>query len=303
MTTNWYNESIKQEFINSYQGIVGEFTFNTIFSKTKELEQALNKDCSLFVLPEILDLARSFKSGDIASIRFKISLLKSYTQFCISKGLSKTGLNHYIEVTTAMYNEVVDKKKMAETYISREEVEDIISIFDNPRDKYIILAPFEGIYGEDLCELLKLRKKDLLGNGRVRLYTDREIVVSNMLYNIMEDAADTYVAEYNGKKRPLINTDLVFKPLDTKGSLDVIGEIQIKKKFSRLKRHLDRKTFGIRMLYTSGFLSEVDKAVQKAGSIEAAKEQINEIQIKYQSRYPINSIKKMYNEMKLVQEI
>ena len=299
---DWYNRGVKEEFINRYTSTVGEYTFNAIFSKSAVIERELDKDCSCFSLPEIMDLARSFRSADISSVRFKISLLNSYAHFCINSGMSDTGLNHYSEVTEAMYESLVDKRKMAQTYISRKEVEDILTYFENPRDKYVILAPYEGVYGEGLCELLKLGKKDLLKENTVRLCTGRKLVVSPLLYNVMEDAAETYTAFYNGKERRLEKTDLVYKPIELE-SVKKTDDRAIKRKFTKLKRYLDRDTFGVRMLYVSGFLNEIDKLVSKYGGFEEARHMFDTVQDRYQSKYTLGTIRKMYKEMKLVENL
>ena len=298
---SWYNNSVKVEFINQYQGIVGGNVFNNIFQRCADMEFALEKDCSSFNLEEIMDLARSFHSADLTSVKVKMSLLRSYTQFCIEKGMSNTGLNHYSEITTAMYEGVVDRRKMAETYITREEVEEIIAAFENPRDKYIILAPYEGIYGPKLCEITELRKKDLLGNNRIRLCTGREIIVSDLLYGIMEEAAEEYEATYINRKVRLQNTDKIYKGID-KDSVGNTDDKTLKRKYWRMRSYLERSTFGARMLYVSGFINEIGNAVEKSGGFDSATREIGEIRKHYNSTYSIYTIKKMYKEAKFAKE-
>ena len=293
----WYNKKRKVDFINQYPSIVGDHTFNTIFNKTAILENELGKDCSLFTLPEISDLARSFHSADPGSIKHKISLLRSYAQFCIDNGISETGINHYIEMTASMCADAVDKRKMAETYITRKEVEEIVSVFENPRDQYIILAPYEGIYGQGLCEILQLRESDLLGQNRVRLCTGREIEVSDLLYRIMVKAAEAETAIYNGRERRLKNTDHVYKGIVIKSNTGIVTEYQLKRKLNKLKNYLDRGTLGFRMLYVSGFLNEIDKQVQKYGGFWDAIEGINTVIEHYQAPYGAHIVKQMYKEM------
>ena len=295
---NWYNENLKKDFISQYTGEVAQNTFKLLFSKAAQMEFLLEKDCSQFTLDEIMDLARSFGASDMSSIKHKMSLLRTYTNFCINSGFHNTGINHYEELHSKVYEELIDVRKAAQTYISREEVEDIISRFDNARDKYIILAPYEDIYGKDLCELLQLSKHDLLGSNKLKLCTGREITVSSELYHIIEDCIDSDVVYYSGRRRELENTDLVYRNIKMK-TADASNS-SIVKKFFKLKTYLGRETFGLRMLYVSGFMNGVRAAVEKHGSLDEAREDIVALQEQYQNSYSFANIKIKYDEMMFV---
>lgn len=295
---NWYNDDLKKDFVNQYTGGVADRTFNMIFSKAAKMESVLGKDCSQFTLDEILDLARSFGASDISSVKFKLSLLRTYTNFCINSGFHSTGINHYDDLHSKIYADLIDVRKAAKTYLSDKEVMEIVSQFENPRDKYLILGPYEGIYGKELCELLNLSRHDLLGDNKLKLCTGRTIEVSSTLYGIIEDCLAATTVLYSGRERELEKSDLVYKSVVMKSAYTSASNI--KKKFFKMRNYLDRDTFGVRMLYVSGFMNRVRDAVSRHETFEDAREEIEELQKRYQNSYSFASIKLKYDEMMFV---
>lgn len=71
-----------------------------------------------------------------------------------------------------------------ERNVERNMIIGAIEQLDDLREKFILLSVYEGIAGENYCELVNLKYNDVNGNV-LKLCTDREIVVSDELINII----------------------------------------------------------------------------------------------------------------------
>lgn len=260
MTNELYNSNLKNAFIEAYG--VAPSTLTSIFRLTAPMERSLNKDCSEFTLPEILILIRSFGSASVESLRVKICLLRAYTNFCIQRNFTKDSINHYDEITTKDYESLHDKRKADAQNLTENEVIDLISTFENPRDQYLILAPFEGIYGKDLCEICLMTLDDLLPNHKIKTCTGRILDVTPRLYGIMKEAGNTnFYISSEGKFRKLRESNYIYKVLDSKSADPVANKGVLMKRMTKMKAKFDIPTLGYSMLKRSGMNNALYKAL------------------------------------------
>ena len=260
-----FNAPLKQEFINSRNGITPESAYWAIFKKTALLETPYNKDVCNFTLGEISELLSAFGSGSVGVLESRISILRKYTDFCLSKKQVFDGQNHFDEVTRKMCLGYVDQYKKTKSYISKKDVYAIVDALPNPKDKYLVLAPYEGIYGKDMCEIISLTTDDLLPDNQIRTCTGRVLTVTSKLYNIIEEAGNTYT--YMGpdeKVRTLRQTNLIYKPVESKITKLQASAQQITVKLAKLKEYLDdAPVLGVSLLKRSGYCEGMYELSQK----------------------------------------
>lgn len=251
---------IKQAFITSYDRAIAPNTLPRIFDIVEPLESYYEKDCCNFTIDEIKSVLMAFRSSDVWTVRQKVSLLKSYTNYCIDHGFSTDGINHYVEVSTEIIESCIDKRKAEVMMVTEEDVDEMLALLDSPRDKLLILAPYEGISGKGYCEILELRKSDLLPNNLVKLCDGRIIQVSAKLHSIMEDAGDlSYYTRSDGKNLELQQSEFIFK--SSKGN--VASELSVKNRIMSIKKMVDRPYLGIKMLRNAGFYAKFDNLYTK----------------------------------------
>lgn len=252
-TSNYYNAGLKEAFMETSTSKV---MLNNIFNISAPMEKSLNKDCCDFVLPEILILMRAFESSSAESLRVKISLLRSYTTFAIERNFSKDGLNHYDEVTTKDYESLIDKHKYNLQYFTYDEVQKLLLNFSNARDQYLILAPYEGVYGKDLCEIINLTTEDLLPDHKIRTCTGRILQVSEQLYDIMQEAGrvDDYISS-EGKIRALRSSKLIYKTMDTVSTPTKPNKTMLVRRMEKIRKSYEIPSLGFSMLKRSGMFN------------------------------------------------
>ena len=102
-----------------------------------------------------------------------------------------------------------------------------VNQLQNPRDQFILLGLFEGIKGNDYCELAKLRPEDVNGNT-LKLCTGRTFKASDKLISIIEECIEEkiyYSLSGEGKKTmPLIDRGYVVK--DYPNTKDDVSDYQ-----------------------------------------------------------------------------
>lgn len=250
---NFYNAGLKEEYIATSNA---KAMLKTIFNISAPMEKRLNKDCCDFVLPEILILMRAFESSSAESLRVKISLLRSYTMYAIQHNFSKDGLNHYDEVSTKDYESLFDKHKYNSQYLTYQEVQELLENFPNARDQYLILAPYEGIYGDDFCEIREMTTDDLLPDNKARTCTGRILKVSDQLYKIMQEAGNTidYISS-EGKTRKLRPSNLIYKTMDTVTTPIKPDKIMLIRRMEKMKDKYQIPSLGFSMLKRSGMFN------------------------------------------------
>lgn len=245
---------LKKAFIDSYDKGVSPNALPRIFDVVRPLEEYYGKDCCNFTIEEITSAMMAFRSADVGTLRQKASLLRTYTNFCIASGFSIDGINHYVELTSDILIQCIDKKKAAAMMLTPDDIDEILSTLDNSRDKFLILGPYEGICGKEFCELTGLTVDDLLGDNRVRLCDGRTISVSKRLYNIMIEASETdTMIRSNGYVMDLVPSKYVLRAAKTRRGGEAPTTMTVKSRIAKLAGITSRPTLGILMLRNSGF--------------------------------------------------
>lgn len=255
----YFNPELKDEFIKSYNK-TDDCAWNSIFLRTKPMEEMLEIDCCNFTYSQIEELYLSFRSTSAGTLAVKNSLLINYTDFCIKKGFSVDNINHYREFTREKLETLIDNRKAQFNFISEEEINEIVDILDLNRDKFLILGLYNGICGKDYYDIITMTKNDLLGKDEVFIPSTGEIVkIPNKLYNIMVQASDDYkVKTRDGRVRNFYG-DNIYKA----GGAGDVSKTAINRRIQKLKVLLKRPTLGYKSIIQSGFCNQIAKLAKE----------------------------------------
>lgn len=191
----YFNQERKDQYIEENKernNFLDKTSFNT-FVRVLPMEQKLNKDACDFSSNEIISWYKSLNTTSMESLMSNNSQLKIYTAWCITHGFVKDNQNHYDEITIDTISDCLNKELIDKKVLSREQLVNLIEkeIKDNPSDKFLLLALFEGICGHEMSDLTMLKWKDFdVKNGAVRLYSGEIRPVSKRLIKYAEETQE-----------------------------------------------------------------------------------------------------------------
>lgn len=265
-----FNEENKRRFISERNNevILPSNYLVRIFEKVSAMEVELNKDVSNFSLYEIKEYYKMLNISTVESLCVMNSQFSLYTQWCLQHNLVKDNQNHFLEMIKENFYDCINKALFDSKVITKEEIWSWVDDLINPKDKFIFLSIFEGIKGDNFCEIVKLRPEDIDGNT-LTLCTGRKIEVSNKLISIANDCIEE--TKYYGsdisedgvqKIFPLMDRGYIVK--DYPNIKDDVSEFQLGRRiYGSIRRSLDfiGKTNILRAndIYESGKLDMIKK--------------------------------------------
>lgn len=165
---NYFNAERKEWFLKEKEkegmqkGYVTKYLY--AFSSVSSYESQFGKDVCEWTFYEIVEYYKMQNSSSLNALSSRNAALSKYTQFCQENDLIPDGQNHFAEVTISVLDECLNKALVKKKILTREEVLDIVSEIDHPRDKYLVLGMFE------------------LGNSN-----GYDVVANAMMYNVIDD--------------------------------------------------------------------------------------------------------------------
>ncbi len=190
-----YNEEFKRAYIHTMvkTGInkTIEAAATQYFKQAEPVEEALNKDLCDFNINEILGLLKHFCTPSMETLMMGASIFRRYTYYCLEQNMVHDGINHYEEVTNEMYLGCVNKSLAEDKIISRQDLLKQVHLLENPVEKFVLYAVFEGLGGTGCMDLVDIQLEQFKGN-KVTLRSGRELTVPNELISIAEESANEY---------------------------------------------------------------------------------------------------------------
>lgn len=165
---NYYNTERKEWFLREKEkegmqkGYITKYLYT--FSTVCPYEYQFDKDVCEWTYYEIVEYYKMQNSSSLNALSSQNAALSKYTQFCQENDLIPDGQNHFAEVTISVLEECLNKALVKKKILTREEVLDIVSKIDHPRDKFLVLGMFE------------------LGNSN-----GYDVVANAMTYNVVDD--------------------------------------------------------------------------------------------------------------------
>ena len=267
-----YNAEIKFRFIEEKESetTLPKNYLNRLFNHTESFEERLEKDVSNFTFNEITDMYKAMRIFSLSMISVYNSLLSGYTQWSLEQNLVKDSQNHFLELNFDTFDNCVNKLMLDKKIISKETVLEWTEEFANPCDSFAVLALFEGIKGQNFCELTKIKWSDFDGNT-VHLYTGRTITVSDTLVKFARAASEEqfYYSVTNTMSRRVAfkNENLIIKNYpNVEDSIDEFQEgRRIYRKFYRLFSYLEMPWLRINDITDSGKIDYINTRSKELG--------------------------------------
>lgn len=265
-----YNEEVKKEYLNGLLSTSVRYATNSIFRNSFEYEEHFGKDLYDFIEPEIVEFLTGMNAVSFASLHSRCSLLRTYTEWCISKKISKDGINHYDSITTDIIESCVNKFGAQKRYVSYEELKEITKDFINVSDSAVCFCLFFGIYGFKGKEIIGLTLNDIEeSSGKITLNTGRIVKVPHEVVSIFVDSCNQYDYILPGGRRfstlPLSEDDpSVFKR--RANARFFTEENNYKRIVNRLKKIKDETgcpAIGVATLKNSGLLWQIKQYIDK----------------------------------------
>ncbi|MEK4228601.1 HNH endonuclease [Solibacillus sp. FSL H8-0538] len=184
------------------------------------MELLFNKDIYDFNLKEMEQLLKSYNLSTEESIRTRLSLLKSYINYCVEMEFAKFNLLGK-SMSSQWIKSLVPPHK---PYLLDSEFEEIIEKCINPQDSIILQLLFEGVGGDRFSELLNLKMEDVnIDKNMLKLNDNGEIrhlVVSEKCIELILKANDQKqyflkngTSEAKTTVFPLIESEYVIKKI------------------------------------------------------------------------------------------
>ncbi len=211
-----YNEELKQRYISEKENTTStpEGYLLRQFNKTEEFEKRYGKDVCCFTTYEIMDMYKTLNIVSLDSLIVLNNHLSLYTQWSLYQNLVQDSQNHYAMISKEELTKCVNTTILQKTIVTRKTVEQWASQLVNPSDSFVLLALFEGIKGQEYCEIANLKITDFDGN-MVKLCTGRQLNVSDKLveYAIASSKAEFYYAMtgHANKRVPFMYDNLIIK--------------------------------------------------------------------------------------------
>ena len=224
-----YNTEYKERFIKekNNESILPNGYLERQFEKVSSMEERLGKDISNFTFYEIIEYYKMLNTLSSEVLRVLNSQFSLYTQWCLQQNLVNDGQNHFLELRTEDYDSCINKGLLKLKVINKDILLSWVDGLQNPRDRFMLLGLFEGIKGNNYCELANLRPEDINGNT-AKLCTGRIIEISDKLKCIIEDCIEEKKYYCNTgkaeKTMPLIDRGYIIK--DYPNTKDEVSEYQ-----------------------------------------------------------------------------
>ena len=297
-----FNEERKNRFINKKDSEVtlAPGFLTNLFVKSAPFEEKLGKDLCEWTTTEIMEYYKYLDVYSYESLALMNSNYSHYTTWAITETLVPDAQNHFLEIDPGMLMRCVNTYNLGQTIITRNDLEYFADKIVNYTDRFVFYAIFEGIAGEQFCEITEAHLSDIDMKAKtMRLCTGRVVDVSDKLIDVARWAAeeDSYQA-YGVQDRVLsyreAGTDLLFKTIHNKERNDKNNQKNNSQILSR--RYIKGlESVGMtRMLTTkrlmmSGKLDYIKRLMKREGLTldEVLRTRTNEID----ERYPVERTK------------
>ena len=145
-----YDEKIKKQYIayNPNNNHQFEKIMTNYFDRVQETEKRLCKDLSQFTSAEILSMYKEMLTPSFDMLVVIHNQFLNYTNWYQREIYRGDGQNHYAELRDDHLMNCVSYSAQKDVYISRDDLLSMIRDFQNPYEKFLYLALFEGIKGE-----------------------------------------------------------------------------------------------------------------------------------------------------------
>jgi integrase len=187
MDIKFFNSEIKNKFLGKFENADTQDVYSRIFKKSSEIEFEKDKDLYDFEDSELESfIENQLKPKTKESARTYCNVLSSYIQWAIENKYSSQLVNPIRRRQEYFYNFVQENK----LYINVHEKDDILRMLLNRQDGFIIQGLWEGIQGNQVCELVNLKVTDINPEEKTIILRDNKGNITRVLTDVEDKTID-----------------------------------------------------------------------------------------------------------------
>lgn len=279
----FYNHFFKEEFLNTIKTESSRTYYVSLFNKSKQLEEQLNKDMFNFTDVEVELLLYSINTSQKNTLISYLNQCRNYCDYAIENGNKVSNINIYKTFSTDQLDQYLMKHK--QKYLSKDDIMASLKDVYNSIDFAIYMSIFEGLLGFEYTEITNLTKQDVAEarenkfedeelkehgyllklNGiskRTKEPNPRTIVISEELIRALEAGSrqDVYYQNNGESKskipsRPLLDGEYVFRNTDLGNESKVQADKQyVYRRLILLKEISDSLISSVTTIINSGVI-------------------------------------------------
>ena len=322
----FYNHFFKEEFLNTITTESSRTYYVSLFNKSKQLEEQLDKDMFNFTDVEVELLLYSINTSQKNTLISYLNQCRNYCDYAIETGNKVSNINIYKTFSTDQLDQYLMKHK--QKYLSKDDIMNSLKDVYNSIDFAIYLSIFEGMLGFEYTEITNLTKQDIVEarnnkfddeelkehgyllklNGiskRTKEPNPRTIVISEELMRALEAGSrqDVYYqnngeSKSNTPSRPLLDGEYVFRNTDLGNESKVQADKQyVYRRLILLKEISDSLISSVTTIINSGVIYHLSlKAKNGVINFEDVKQVANRYNITLIPASPNTSYKNFINK-------
>ncbi|KQL19256.1 hypothetical protein ACFFHH_12685 [Cytobacillus solani] len=284
-----YNEDIKWRFLKEkYDSKETRKVIKYIFFYAYLNELPLGKDLYDFSLDQIGSVIANSNPKSLNVAKTRGSFISQYISWAISPdvNLRRDNLNPLQNIDESWYAQFVDTS--LKQFISKTELDEMVSQLVNYQDKIIPVLLFNGVYGTESSEIRNLKLTDIQEDGTTRLYDDvkgeRYIKLDENVIELLHKAnfEEEYMnkngmAEGRSPNSHLVNSEFIVKSLKRGAAKEGhrIGQSSIISRINIIKEYIGWLDLTPKSIWRSGMLYMASQLMQ--GRNELIKEDFDKI--------------------------
>ena len=251
-----------------------------VLRQTEPFENRRELDCSEFNTKEITEMYKEMNVASLDTLSNRNSILKKYTDWCLSESLVADGVNHYDEINYEDIAKCTNKVSTRKKYLTTAEVYRVVDSLLNPLEKVVVLAAFEGVLmNGGYLSVYNMTSDDLDGNV-IHLDGGKFFTLSNCIIEYIKQAENaSHYIPYNqeGSQRALDgyafdpNDHYVFKRMynvPVRYETEHRAQIYFIRTLERIRRECsgDTSLLTIKALNESGRIEAIKQYMEQEGS-------------------------------------
>ena len=278
------------DFLGQYDNEDSAKTMGYLFKKVYLTEVTLDKDLYDFNLMEIEDVIRSMNPKSFTVAANHVSSIGVYISWAIKNNYRLNNINPLSGMGTEWTKTLVNEN--IKLYISKDELDEMVSHLVNYQDKIIPVLIFHGVYGNQASELRNLKLSDInQETGETRLYDvkkgERTIYLPADVIELAKKAH--YEVEYQSKNglsqstksgsTELTESDYVLKSAKRGAKLtdNMVSQLTVIKRVKFALEYMGYNDMTLKTISRSGMIYMAYKLMRESGKNEIDSEILNKI--------------------------
>lgn len=228
----YYNKEIKDKYIEINKNKSNVLNLKIAFRNASSYEEMLERDIYDWSAKDAVNFYKTLGTSSLERLSNYNSFYKRYCNWCIQNDLVQNHQNSFLLINNEILMTCINKRDFKGKSISEDELKKMINIIPNPSDQFIIQALYEGIDGEAMSDIIKMKLSDIDEESKtVKLNSGRTVLISDKLINLAKNSESEYeYVSLIGKERitKFENiSDAIIKPkINSNGNIKLYSRVK-----------------------------------------------------------------------------